>query len=272
MTIQNVFISIFIGLCFFTCCNGQVLISKDLIGQFTMGSRLSGPSSSPLSESPYSSSLTIRSDGTYTAGSWCFPINGKYSYSNDEIILEAGVSEAPRCFYSSPVTTDEAEKGTPPPKDRKLQVIRWSGRVYLLVENDWESFANAINAGLLPQTQAEGDLYLGSFYRRVGDEAKDVFGRPELPAEKKALILDKPIEVKIIHVQKNRDYEWVAIADKGSRNGLRKGMLFFSPKSESVWLSNGYVRSVSDGTAELVFFSDLKVNDILSTKFGGTIK
>lgn len=255
-------------------CSAQILTSTDVIGEFTVGSRLTVIRSSSSYRSPYAPSVTLRDDGTYTAGSWCFPVDGKYVHSNNEIILKAGVRISPRCFVSIPVSPDEAErlKNPPPPKDQTLKIIRWSGRLYLLVENRWESFINAINGGLLPQTETEDDLYLGSFYRRVGDEAKATSGLPDIPAEWKVLILNTPIEAKVTQVQKVSDWKFIVTVDKGSRHGLRTEMRLFSAGAEYVWLFNGYVRSVSAETAEVVFYSEVKIGDVVSTRFKGTAK
>src|SRR5687768_5166973 len=176
-----------------------VLTTKDLIGEYEMGHRLTLEGSSSY-RSPFGATLLINSDGTFRGGSECFPVHGNYIFANGVLTLKAGTEGPRQCFFSVPMTSEEQEKfkNPPPPTDKVLTVVEWSARVYLIEEHGWQSFINAINAGLLPHTERESSVYLGPFYRKLGDEAKRASGLPSIPAQWKARILKRPLEAEVI--------------------------------------------------------------------------
>jgi len=69
-----------------------------------------------------------------------------------------------------------------------LVPVSWGDRHYLVGEEQLGSFVNAINAGIEPCSHR-----CGRFLVRDGDEEVKVTGRPELPAEYGARLLDTPI-------------------------------------------------------------------------------
>jgi len=115
----------------------------------------------------------------------------------------------------------------------QLVPIRWGQRHYLIPVDRMVDFVNAINSGTEPSELWGGKS--GSFLLKRGDERKAVDGRPNLPAEYLAYLLEKPVEATITsvggtHVKDSWRYTSVTL-NAGAIDGLKKGMELhvFSP-------------------------------------------
>ena len=105
--------------------------------------------------------------------------------------------------------------------------IRWGERIYLIPVDGIIGFCNAINSRSEPIT---GELGIGwSFFLRLGDEYKKATGKPELPEQYMAYLLDEPVDATIVSIRGIRDGDYGAkiatiIVDKGKEHGLLPGM------------------------------------------------
>lgn len=247
--------------------SGQKVQVKDLIGEYEMGHRFA-LEGSPSERSWFGSSLVLKQDGTYRGGSECFPTNGTYIFAQGLLILKAGTIGTPHCFDSSPVTPEEQEKrkNPPPPKDEALTVVEWSGRIYLIEEHGWQDFVNSINSGLLPHTNREASLYMGPFYRKLGDEDKKVAGLPDIPPEWRRMILDRPVEGKIIQIRKVDEHRYLVTINKGRVDGISKDVPMFPPDASDILFGRGFVESVRENEADITLLGEVKIGDTMSTR------
>lgn len=183
----------------------------------------------------------------------------KFSNRKKEInLLNA---KAAKKFYGY-----DDEEVEPLETEFSLVPVKWGERVYLIFEPDLKNFANAVNLGVEPRPEMHSEIWFGSFYRREGDEQKSVSGKPSLPAEWQPFLLDKPITAKIISAEKQGE-DNLGIIDKGSHNGLRVGMVLTDGDEEpSVFSREGIIISVDEKSAKILIF-DLKVGDIISTRY-----
>jgi hypothetical protein len=115
---------------------------------------------------------------------------------------------------------------------RELVPVRWGERNYLLTDEDLKPFVNAVNSGQEPQNHCVPRC--GYFLLRNGDDARPVSGQPELPAEYRRLLLDRPITGRVLRVL-DEETEFDAAQsygrrtirveiDLGSEDGVWKGM------------------------------------------------
>lgn len=248
-------------------CIAQGVQAEDLIGKYEMGSDITVAESSSYI-SPYSSTLTLRKDGTYTSGSECFPVNGEYTYVDGIVTLKAGVRGPSRCFYSIVVPPEDVDKykNPPPPKDKILNVVSWGSGLYLLEDSAWSDFVNAINAGLLPHTERDRNLYLGLFYRRPGGETIITERLPDISSYWKSRILREPVLAKIVAIRKDDNGAYTATVNRGSRAGLREDMVFFRQDADNLLFGRGWVRKVTEDVAEVGFATEVKVGEFVSTR------
>lgn len=135
----------------------------------------------------------------------------------------------------------------------ELQHVRWGERNYLLADEDFKRFVNAVNSGSEPEQPCVPRC--GAFLLREGDEMKAVSGRPDLPAEYRKLLLDGPISGRIAQVvgvetkleslgDFGRRTTTVEI-DVGRAEGVWVGMELYS--NLDTWPGSGFeVRSVGD--------------------------
>ncbi len=150
-------------------------------GTYTFGHRFGG------------FSLTLAEDGTYSSeASDCTTVyteQGSYTLTNNTLTLTVRTSatrppsspeDAART--NSENNTNESDTNTPANDTvRRLMIVRWGARLYLIEECDLLTFNSAINAGEEPREAGQVESYSGTFYLRVGDEEKSVTGIPELP-------------------------------------------------------------------------------------------
>ncbi|MBI5211119.1 MAG: hypothetical protein HY927_14200 [Elusimicrobia bacterium] len=118
-------------------------------------------------------------------------------------------------------------------RDRKLSqglvVVPWSGRVYLVEEDELPRFANAVNSGEEPRYEGRGFFFL-----RDGDDEKVVDSKPGLPLAYGKLLLDRPIDAVILSVGRplaepgpaGFDHETTVALSAGRRDGVLSGMEF----------------------------------------------
>lgn len=151
--------------------------------------------------------------------------------------------------------------------DFVMYPVKWSGRLYLLHDDFYKDFANAINLGLEPRRTLSGEPFYAMFHLRLGDETKEVSGKPTLPKEWLDFLLDAPIEVTVTNVEK-RPSEYILTIDKGSETGLKVGMqLVELDAAEPSQSFDPIIVSVEKGSAKLRAQQELKVGIKLSTKF-----
>jgi hypothetical protein len=127
------------------------------------------------------------------------------------------------------ITLASAFPDVPEPPRRlasEIVPVRWGERRYLIPGDGLLAFANAVNAGTEPRDGAHG-----SFLLRVGDERRRVEGRPELPEEATAMLLEEPVTGTVTAVHESRiehrgglGYRVSeATIDRGTEHGLKPG-------------------------------------------------
>lgn len=248
----------------------QTLTISDLAGTYSAGHNFGG------------SSITLEADGTYFQNSGACTMAIKESGT---FVLVDELVRFTILKYTGVKFSDESkeydlfdaqarkeffdyrdEKVEPLKTEFTLLPVKWGERIYLLDKDDLQNFANAINLGLEPRTEMRSEPYFGSFFLRESDLAKSVSGKPSLPAEWQSFILTKPITAKIVALE-DQDKTKVATINKGSRDGLKVGMKLLAKGEEpSPWSKTGEILLVEEGTAK-VQVNDLKVGDIINSKY-----
>lgn len=107
-----------------------------------------------------------------------------------------------------------------------LVPVRWGKRVYLVSADDIVDFCNEVNAGDEPRAEPHGSVLL-----RVEKELPPAEGRPEVPAEFRPWLLDRPIRAALAAPQEWKDEgkgRWGlrVTLGAGTADGVRKGMAF----------------------------------------------
>lgn len=104
---------------------------------------------------------------------------------------------------------------------RSFFPVRWGKRHYLIGDDQFEQFANFVNAGELPCSG-----YCSGFLVRKEDEKEPALGLPELPHAYRHLLLDEPIRARVIRVVDSARN--IVEIDAGRRQGVWTGMDFHS--------------------------------------------
>jgi hypothetical protein len=111
----------------------------------------------------------------------------------------------------------------------QLVPITWGRRHYLIAADRLIDFANDYNAGFEPRKSAWGSHLL-----RLNDDKKEATGKPPLPSDYRAYLLDRPIEAHITAVGEVRrdpkdDFVGTAtiVLDAGANAGLKPGMRLY---------------------------------------------
>jgi hypothetical protein len=220
--------------------------------------------------------ITLNKKGRFTAtSSSCTSVtteSGNYSVSNNLIrftTLKLSIRNfddhkehdlTKRKARKKYLETDEPFK----PESWEVQVVRWGERVYLVDQNAYRGFIEAINLGFEPR-QAKAILpYFGSIYLRIGDENKPVAGPPPFPEEFLRDLLPAPVIATIIEL-KTEGTSTLATIDRGSADGLREKMPLVSV-TPTIFFRGYRIRSVREHTAEVDVYGDVKVGDQLSTR------
>jgi hypothetical protein len=249
----------------------QVLTVSELAGTYVAGHNFGG------------SSINLQADGTYSQDSGACTMatkrSGKYFLSDGivrfTILKYTGVQfsdESKEIDLFNPEARKEFfgygndERVEPLTTEFSLVPVKWGERVYLIDDSDLRDFSNAINLGLEPRPELRSEPYYGSFFLREGDLQKSVTGKPSLPAEWQTFLLSKPVTAKIVAIE-TQDKTQIATINRGSRDGLKVGMkLLVKEQEPSPWSRVGEILSVEKRTAK-VQVDDLKVGDILSSKY-----
>jgi hypothetical protein len=108
---------------------------------------------------------------------------------------------------------------------RKLIPTRWGTRLYLVPSEHGRTFCDHVN--LVGSSGHPG----GVFFIRAGDEEKKVIGLPDVPKEWRNMLLDRPLEGKIIAVMNPGR----ARVDFGSQQGVWKSMSIWANCDGSSW-------------------------------------
>ncbi len=102
-------------------------------------------------------------------------------------------------------------------------LIDWGQRIYLIRTDEIILFCNAINQGTEPR-----DEYGGDFFIRVDLEKAEMKGKPVIPEEFRAYLLDEPFDAEIIAVsdirEEKRNKFATVVVNKGKKDGLLPGM------------------------------------------------
>jgi hypothetical protein len=133
---------------------------------------------------------------------------------------------------------DEAHFGG----SREFVIVRWGQRIYLLPEEELGPFVNAVNSGKEPHKHCIPSC--APFLVRRGDDEKPVSGTPDLPAEYRRRLLDRPITGRVVRVLDDesefdleRGYGWRTIRveiDLGSDDGVWEGMELYASANPDV--------------------------------------
>ena len=108
----------------------------------------------------------------------------------------------------------------------ELIPVLWGERHYLIPPDRVVDFTNAINAGFEPRNGLHGRFLL-----KDGDELKAARGKPKIPQEYSAYLLEHPIEAEISSVKESRveDSERITniVLNVGTAQGVKQGMEFW---------------------------------------------
>jgi len=222
--------------------------------------------------------ITLKNNGTFTAESGdCTGVTtryGPYSLSNNVVRFKTvkltrrsndskkEIDLTKRKARKEILETDEPFK----PDTRELQIVRWGERLYLLDEEEFGNLIEAINLGFEPRSVDGYRTFYGEIYLREGDENKPAPGLPPLPAEFLHGLLPAPVIATIVEIRKEGE-NLIATIDRGSADGLRKKMTLVSTLS-SFDYRPFWIESLTEHSAQLVVFGDLKVGDQLTTRIG----
>jgi hypothetical protein len=92
--------------------------------------------------------------------------------------------------------------------------VHWGERLYLIPKDEGPSYCNCVNLGLVSRFPAHG------FYLRASDKEQEVNGLPRVPREWQPMLLETPINGKIIDVLADER----ARVNLGSESGVWTGM------------------------------------------------
>lgn len=249
----------------------QILNANELAGTYFAGHDFGG------------SSIELKADGTYSQG------HGSCTYSTEEsgkFYISNGVVRFTILKYTGKQFSDEAkevdlfnakarkeffdydedEELEPFETEFSLVAVKWGERIYLIYESALKDFSNAVNLGVEPRAEMRSEPYFGAFFLREGDEQKSVSGKPTLPAEWQPFLLSKPVNAKIVAAEKQGE-DTLGIIDRGSRDGLKAGMILLGKDEQpSPFSREGVVVSVEEKSAKILIF-DLKVGDTVNSKY-----
>jgi hypothetical protein len=115
--------------------------------------------------------------------------------------------------------------------EREYIAVRWGRRHYLITPDEMIRFSNAVNAGLEPCFGFD----CGGFLLKQEDKNKKVRGKPDIPAEYRLYLLQKPVKAQIQSVIESRierskimpehqDRVTNITLDVGGNKGIKPGM------------------------------------------------
>ena len=184
------------------------------------GARLAGPAPALGDAAPSLSAIAgsyYEGDGAIIRRILEIRPNGTFEYEMEMGPLRAEAKGTASVAGRTLVLAPKTEKGEGTPVPRRLAIVPWGPRLYLVPEDGMLEFANMVNDGFEPRKDARGF----SGYLRDEDWDKPVTGLPDLPAAHKPLLFPKPIEGKVSRkLDKPLQFE----IDFGSGKGLKPGM------------------------------------------------
>jgi hypothetical protein len=221
--------------------------------------------------------IILKDNGTYLLHwSSCTSVTtdrGRYSISNDVLSLTPK-NQTFRSFDDNKehdVTTLRARKKyldtDEPfvPETENLQIVRWGKRLYLIYEDSFGRFVDAINLGFEPRDGNWSQPFLGNFYLREGDEKKPVDGPPPLRRELLDLLLPAPVIATVIKVETINDNQFATI-DRGSDDGLRKEMSLVTADIKSYYYEPHLILEVEPHQSKVKIWKTINVGDKLTTR------
>lgn len=140
--------------------------------------------------------------------------------------------------------------------ERRLLLVKWGERRYLIPEGEIVEFCNSVNQGFEPRDDLRGFHFL-----RHGDEAKPVSGFPKISEKWRAYLLEEPIRGNVVRV-----VDGTAVLDIGANDGLKVGMDLTALSPNKIDDARLKVISVEQGSARAV----LKYEDYV-VKAGYTV-
>lgn len=220
--------------------------------------------------------ITLKNNGTFTKASGdCTGVTteyGRYSWSNNVVRLKT-VKVTRRSNGSKKeydvtklkarkkiLDTDEPFK----PYSWELHIVSWGERVYLLYADGFRDFIEAINLGFEPRSVDGYRAFYGAIYLREGDENKPAPGPPPLPAEFLRELLPVPVIATIVEIKTEGENQ-IATIDRGSADGLREKMTLV-PTIPTFVYNAFWIKSITEHSANLYVFGDLKVGAQLTTR------
>ncbi|MDQ3746938.1 MAG: rod shape-determining protein MreC [Acidobacteriota bacterium] len=237
-------------------------------------------------------SLTLEADGRFSEGSGSddgtqVSTSGTYNLSNGRLhfIIAKQTwkrgSEGREFNLLDPKERKEIPGGEGDgeiQREFEMLPVEWSGRIYLLYEEDLKDFANAVNLGIEPRATLISYSYMspwyGSFYLRSGDEQKKVTGNPPLSKQWLSFLLSKSVTATVISIEETKKYEFsttfTATINKGTRDGLKVGMRLLTKDEEPSRWGGTQVISVEEKTAKIrteLVRSELKVGDKINSRY-----
>ena len=106
-----------------------------------------------------------------------------------------------------------------------LVPVSWGQRLYLVPHNDLAGFSNHVNRGTEPVTRGS----MGSYFLREGDWDRPAPGKPELPGDWKARLLDEPLHGQV--AGKDPSGRWII--------NLGKNQKVYDAMELSAWAPDG---------------------------------
>ena len=223
------------------------------------------------------SRITLKNNGTFSSeSSDCTQVrtrSGSYSVANN-VVTFTMLKLTLRSFSDDKehdltkrkarkkyLDTDEPFK----PESWELQIVRWGERIYLMDRELFGSFIQAINRGFEPRKVDGYRTYYGAIYLREGDENRGVDGPPLLPAEFLRDLLAAPVIATILTIKPEGDLI-VATIDRGSADGLKQEMELISTVATLPVFQAFRIRSVTENSAEVYIWGEVKVGDRLTTQ------
>ncbi len=219
---------------------GDTLTTKELGGDYYFGDGLGVNCSLKLSPAD-------------TFGFQWHGCMGLYDQNEGKFEIEKGIL----ILYPEKPNERKGFQGTA----TRFFIIDWSGRIYLVPEEELLDFCNAINQGREPRR----GVFRGNFYIKKGDDTKPIKGWPTLPGNWNEYLLQTPIHGRVTSVQNKRE----GAVNMGSRHGLKTGMVVTARDRKNRRFSQLVVKSVDTESAkvELKYSDDLIViGDAVSTR------
>ena len=229
-------------------------------------------------------SIVLNDDGTFSDGGGSddgtsVKTSGKYALFDGKLLFTITKRTASRRDGKEFNLLDEKELrewsyGSSNAEVQKvftLVPVEWSGRIYLIYEDDLKNFVNAINLGIEPRPWLTSDSvvspWFGSFYLRTGDQKKKVAGKPSLPKYWLPFLLGRSLIATVISVQSVKKETWgtdsIVTINKGSKHGLKVGMRLVARNERPSQWEGSEIISVSPTRAQVKTTSNapLKVGE-----------